>query len=68
MEKPLASRLIEALVALDGPIDKVNDLIFEIADPDEKRAFIHALGDVMGDTYKLMILILRQYPDLDPDR
>ena len=68
MEKPLAARLIEALVALDGPIGKMDGLISEIADPDEKRAFIQAVGDLMGDTYKLMVLILRQYPDLDPHK
>lgn len=69
MEKPLAARLIEACVGLNTPIGKLDELVTEIADPDEKAAFVQALGAVMGDIYeKLMIPILRQYPDLDPDK
>jgi len=69
MEKPLASRLMDALVGFDVPLGKVGMLVDEIADPKEKRAFVQAWGDVMGRIYKdLMIPILRQYPDLDPDK
>jgi hypothetical protein len=45
------------------------ELVAEITDPNEKATFIQAVGDLMGDIYgKLMIPILRQYPDLDPDK
>jgi len=69
MEKPLASRFIEASVALDAPISKLSDLVAEIADPDEKAAFNQAVGDLMGLVFaRLMVPVLRQYPDLDPDK
>ena len=69
MEKPLASKFMEALVALDPPINELSLLVAEITDPDERRGYIQAVGDVMGHVYgKLMIPILRGYPDLDPDK
>ena len=69
MDKPLAARFIEACVALNAPIGKLDTLVTEIVDPAEKAAFIQAVGAVIGDIYeKLMIPILRQYPDLDPDK
>jgi len=69
VERPLAARLIEASVALDAPIGKLFDLVAEIADPDEKAAFNQAIGDLMGLVFgRLMVPVLRQYPDLDPDK
>jgi hypothetical protein len=69
MEKPLAARFIETSVALDAPINKLLDLVAEIADPEEKAAFNRAVGDLMGLVFaRLMVPVLRQYPDLDPDK
>jgi hypothetical protein len=69
VEKPVASRLIEAIVALDVPIGRLDGLSDQITDPEEKAAFRRALGDLMGHIYgQLMIPILRPYPDLDPDK
>ena len=56
-------------MAFDAPIGKLIELVDEIADPGEKAVFNRAVGDLMGQIYaKLMVPILRQYPDLDPDK
>ena len=69
MEKALAARFIETSVALDAPISKLLDLVAEIADPEEKAAFHRAAGDLMGLVFaRLMVPVLRQCPDLDPDK
>lgn len=69
MERRLAAGIIDKLVALDAPINALDALSEQIADPEEKRAFLHALGNLMGQLYiDLMIPILRQYPDLGPDK
>ena len=69
MDRPLAARFIEASVAFDAPISQLFDLVAEIADPDEKAAFNRAVGYLMGLVFaRLMVPVLRQYPDLDPDK
>ena len=69
MEKLVASRLIEAILELDAPINRLDGLSGQITDPEKRTAFRKALGDLMGHIYgQLMIPILRQYPDLDPDK
>ncbi len=45
------------------------DLIELIADETERRAFRRAIATVMVDVYsELMLPVIRQYRDLDPDR
>jgi hypothetical protein len=69
MEKAVAARLIEALVGLDAPINALDALSAEIPDMEERKSFRLALGNLMGQIYgDLMIPILRQHPDLDPDK
>lgn len=53
---------------LNAPIGALDMLSTEIADPDTKRAFRYALGNLMAGTMDLLRPVLRQFPDLDPDR
>ena len=69
MERPLAARLIKALAALDARIGKLGGLAEEIIDPDQKRGYLQAVADLKGHVFgKLMVPILRGYPDLDLDK
>ena len=53
---------------LNAPIGALDQLSSEIADPNTKRAFRYALGNLMAGTMDLLRPVLRQFPDLDPDR
>ncbi len=53
---------------LSPPLNALDKLSEQIADPDEARAFRRALGELMGSTLTLLLPIVRQFPDLDPDR
>ena len=53
---------------LNAPIGVLDKLSTEIADPDTARAFRYALGNLMAGTMDLLRPVLRQFPDLDPDR
>lgn len=69
MDKQLAEQLMEKLHSLDGPINDACELVEQIADKDEMRRYRKGLGELMGHIYTdLMMPILRQYPDLDPDK
>ena len=69
MERRLAQRIIGECVAFDVPFTALDAFSNEIADPTEKKAFRLALGNLMAQVYvDLMVPILRQYPDLNPDK
>ena len=69
MDKHLAEQLMKKLHSLDEPINDACELVEQIADEHEMRRFRKGLGELMGHIYTdLMIPILRQYPDLDPDK
>lgn len=69
MRREIAITLLESLQKLGPGVDRVFDLTEQIEDEAERIAFrqhlaeaIHALG------YELVMHIVRQYPDLDPDK
>jgi hypothetical protein len=67
MDRATAERLMSILLRLDGPLNEATELTDEIADPDERKAFLRQLADIGGSVYmNLMRPIVRQYPDLDP--
>ncbi len=69
MDKNLAKQLIQKLQDLDEPMGDVIDVIEQIPDEEEMRRFRGEIGDLIARVYtKLMVPILRQYPDLDPDK
>ena len=69
MDKNLAEQLMNKLHSLDAPINDAVELVEQIPDEDERKRFRKGLGEMMGHIYTdLMIPILRQYPDLDPDK
>lgn len=68
MDKHLVEQLIKKLQEFDGPIDDLADLIDQISDEDERLRFRSEFGEAMGRLAGLSVLLVRQYPDLDPDK
>lgn len=69
MDKNLAAQLIKKLHNLDGPLGEVLDLTEQLPDEEERRRFRGSVGDLIARVYtQLMVPVLRQYPDLDPDQ
>ena len=68
MDRDLAERIVKGVMDLNAPIGALDQLSSEIADPNTKRAFRYALGNLMAGTMDLLRPVLRQFPDLDPDR
>ncbi len=68
MDRSTAERLISAALALDAPLGELDHAVSEIADEQERKAFVHALGDVFRLLNEGFILPITQaYPDLAPE-
>lgn len=69
MDKEIARKLIAVAVALDNPLNEATVLTDQISDVEERKRVLRAIAEVNGTAYSELIRpILRQYPDLDPDR
>ena len=57
------------LFSLDGPLHTATELTSEIEDENERKLIRKGIGEIGGRIYTdLMRPIIRQYPDLDPDK
>ena len=68
MERNIAERLMENLLALSEPINSATLLTMRMSDTTEQKDFRKGIAAVMSAVYDLMMLIIREYPDLDPDK
>jgi hypothetical protein len=68
MDRKLAERIVNAIGDLGQAMNALDSLGSEITDESEARDFRRALGTVMAESFGLLRPIIRQFPDLDPDR
>jgi hypothetical protein len=69
MDKDMAGRMLKATLALEARIGELDLLISQLDDEKERSEYICALGNVIGIVSENFVRrIVRQYPDLDPDR
>jgi len=59
---------VKGVIDLGPPLNALDKLSEQITDHDEAREFRRALGELMAGTLPLLRPIIRQFPDLDPDR
>jgi len=68
LEKTLALQIMDAIQAAETQVNTLESLLEKIVDNDERQAFRRHLADVMIGYIDIQMAIVRQYPDLDPDR
>jgi hypothetical protein len=69
MRRDVAVALMQAINAATPHVDRVFDLTKEIEDSDERLVLRKRLSEVIHILgYDLVMHIVRQYPDLDPDK
>ena len=69
MEKNIAKLLMDSLLVLDEPLNRATELTDQINDEEERKRFRKGIGEIGGRVYTdLMVPIIRQYPDLDPEK
>jgi hypothetical protein len=69
MERTEARSILRAVESLGGELNKIDGLIRDLPDGSERKALLQALGGVMGTLVTDIVHpIVRQYPELDPDK
>jgi hypothetical protein len=69
MDRTVAEKLMKDLMALTNPLNSATQATTQITDKEEQASFRRAIGEIMNSVYTdLMRPIVKQYPDLDPDR
>jgi hypothetical protein len=68
IDRKIAELLMSDLLALSAPLNSATLLANEISDKDERERVRRAIGTVMNEIFvNLMMPIVQQYPELDPD-
>ncbi len=59
---------MKALLDFGGPFNEATELTYQISDEQERKSVRRPLGEIGVRLYEAMIPIIRQFPDLDPDK
>lgn len=69
MEKAVAARMMEAALTVGSKISKLDSIVSELDSGREKEELVQALGSIMSVlTRDVVFRIVREHPELDPDR
>jgi hypothetical protein len=69
MERTSASNIINAVLRLSERLNDVDELPQRLPEEDERKALLKTLGATMLELdVGLIRPLVRQHPDLDPDR
>jgi hypothetical protein len=69
MEQAVAARILDAALSMGNEIGKLDSIISELDSGREKEELVQALGNIMSVlTRDVVFRIVRDHPELDPDR
>jgi hypothetical protein len=69
MKRDLAERLLKSIEGFNEPFVQLDALSHEIDDAEERMRFRRLIGEGMrAIAFDLVMPIVRQFPDLDPDK
>lgn len=63
-----AEILMGYLRALDEPLNGATEITMSLEDADEAAEIRRKLAKIITSTYEAMLPIIREYPDLNPDK
>lgn len=68
MKKALARKILAKNANLSRPFNALSELTMRIEDEDQRRQVRKALGMAMGYMAEVVMIVVREHPDLDPDK
>ena len=69
MQNETAAQILKLALSLEKEVGKLDSEISRLVDPKEREEFVQALGRIMEIlTRDFVFRIVREHPDLDPDR
>ena len=68
MEKALADIILKSVLNLGKALNDLDPIVREVNDLDERKRLLICLGVVMSELNAgIVIPIIKQYPEMDPD-
>ncbi|MBM3646554.1 MAG: hypothetical protein FJX11_02060 [Alphaproteobacteria bacterium] len=68
MDKSVAAHFVDAILALERDLTVLDELSHEVADSGERKAIRKSLAQIIVMYTDMLISVIDQHPDLDPDR
>ena len=68
VEKGIAARIVTSILAAEREVGALDTLSQSIPDEQERLAFRRKLGGVMTLYIEMLMSIVQQHPELDPDK
>jgi hypothetical protein len=69
MDKSTARELIRLYLKAGEPLNEATEIIDKLPDAEEQKRLRRPIGELISNVYiELIRPIVREYPDLDPDR
>jgi DNA-binding transcriptional LysR family regulator len=69
LKKDSAEALMQKLLELSNSMNQVCDLINQLESEEEREQFRRGMSGMLADVYtELMRPLIRQFPELDPDK
>jgi hypothetical protein len=69
MDKSTARELMRLYLKAGEPLNEATEIIGKLPDAEEQKRLRRPIGKLMSNVYiELIRPIVREYPDLDPDR
>jgi hypothetical protein len=69
MDRTIAKELMRVFEEIGSSLNQATCIVSELPDVDEQKLMRRGLGNLMGTLFtELQLHIIRQYPDLDPDK
>jgi uncharacterized protein YutE (UPF0331/DUF86 family) len=68
MDRPTAEKLAQALAAHDAHVNSLCEIVETISDPAERKELRRAIGAIFECSFDLLLPVMRQYPEFDPDK
>ena len=68
MKRDVAEKIMQEMMDIGDSLNITTSLVEKIENKDECKNFKIPIGNIMGQIYtEIMIPIIKQHPDLDPD-
>jgi hypothetical protein len=67
MDKSVASKVVDAILALERQLSALDVLSDKITDDQERREFRRRLASMIVAYTDMLISVIEEYPELDPD-
>jgi hypothetical protein len=68
MDRPTAEKLAQALLAHDTHVNAICEIIETIPDAGERKDLRRAIGVIFEGSFDVLLPVIRQYPEFDPDK